>query len=208
MRVWFGLLAAEAVWAQEPVPPAILRGTLVSVETGNPGSLAIRTVEDKTFRFRFDGRTYIERERRRIAAASIHPGEGVEVLSEPGPEGGVRYARIVHLFDAQDSARRYLPAWRDDYRDPLENLAPRGNLTFAGVLRSVRNGRLVLRTRLDGDQTIALRADTRFLKDGDTVTVSALAANVRVFVRAGRNLDGEIEAFQVVWGEILAPGRQ
>jgi hypothetical protein len=29
-----------------------------------------------------------------------------------------------------------------------------------------------------------------------------LTVNTRVFVRAGRNLEGGIEAYQVVWGEI------
>jgi hypothetical protein len=31
--------------------------------------------------------------------------------------------------------------------------------------------------------------------------------NARVFVRAGRNLDDNIEAYQVMWGDILRPGR-
>ena len=29
--------------------------------------------------------------------------------------------------------------------------------------------------------------------------------NARVFVRAGRNLDDRIEAYQVMWGDILVP---
>jgi hypothetical protein len=29
--------------------------------------------------------------------------------------------------------------------------------------------------------------------------------NTRVFVRAGKSFDNEVEAYQVVWGEILQP---
>jgi hypothetical protein len=32
-----------------------------------------------------------------------------------------------------------------------------------------------------------------------------LKPNMRVFVRAGRNLYNEVEAYQVIWGTILMP---
>jgi hypothetical protein len=65
----------------------------------------------------------------------------------------------------------------------------------------------VLRTRLDGDTQVLLRPDTRYLEAGAVVDSGALKPNTRVFVRAGRNLDGEVEAYQVIWGGILDPGR-
>ena len=34
-----------------------------------------------------------------------------------------------------------------------------------------------------------------------------LKPNTRVFVRAGRNLDDDLEVYQVIWGEILEPNR-
>jgi hypothetical protein len=64
---------------------------------------------------------------------------------------------------------------------------------------------LTLHTRNAGDQVILLRQDTRFLENGEIVEPSVLHPSMRIFVRAGRNLDNETEAFEVVWGEILTP---
>ncbi len=52
-----------------------------------------------------------------------------------------------------------------------------------------------------------MRPDTRFVRDGRTVEAASLKVNARVFVRGARNLDGAVEAYQVVWGEILRPHR-
>jgi hypothetical protein len=82
---------------------------------------------------------------------------------------------------------------------------PRGTLTYAGVIARLGDGRMVLRTRGGGEAHILLRPDTRYLSGGAIVEHSALSLSTRVFVRAGRNLDDEIEAYQVVWGEILSP---
>jgi len=37
------------------------------------------------------------------------------------------------------------------------------------------------------------------------VEPDALKPNTRVFVRAGKDIYGEIEAYQVIWGAILQP---
>jgi hypothetical protein len=63
---------------------------------------------------------------------------------------------------------------------------------------------LTLRTRR-GEQHLLLRQDTRYLGDGARVDLKSLQVNTRVFVRAGRNLDQEIEAYQVIWGSIVQP---
>jgi len=62
---------------------------------------------------------------------------------------------------------------------------------------------ITLRTR-DGEQTLLLRKDTRYLGDGAQQDAAAVLVNTRVFVRAGRNLEGGVEAYQVMWGEIGA----
>jgi len=64
---------------------------------------------------------------------------------------------------------------------------------------------MVLHTRLDGEKTIYLRRDTRFLEGGFQVASTELRTHTRIFVRAGRNLDNEIEAYQIVWGRIMDP---
>jgi len=61
---------------------------------------------------------------------------------------------------------------------------------------------LTLRTRVDGEKLILLRQDTRYIGDGQRVGADGLKRNTRVFVRAGRNLDNDVEAYQVVWGGI------
>ena len=64
---------------------------------------------------------------------------------------------------------------------------------------------MVLRTRTQGDVEVVLRGDTRYFAGGRKTDSSELRVNTRVFVRAGHNLDDEIEAYQVVWGAILQP---
>ena len=78
-------------------------------------------------------------------------------------------------------------------------------MTFSGVVSHLNDGRLVLRTRAAGEQTIQLRKDTRFLADGETVAATDLKTNMRVFVQAGKDVFGHVEAYQVVWGGILQP---
>jgi hypothetical protein len=72
------------------------------------------------------------------------------------------------------------------------------------VLRVDGDG-LVLRTRAAGEKWIRMRSDTRFRQDGLLVEAEKLHSSTRVFVRAGPSLDGEVEAYEVVWGEILTP---
>jgi hypothetical protein len=79
---------------------------------------------------------------------------------------------------------------------------PRGDRTISGVIIRRDAGSITLRTRT-GEQTLVLRKDTRFLADGAQQDSGALAVNTRVFVRAGRSLDGSVQAYQVMWGEIV-----
>ena len=80
-----------------------------------------------------------------------------------------------------------------------------GTLTYSGVVFRVTAERLVLHTREGGDQSILLRKDTRFLENGETVEAESLKPNMRVFVRAGKDLYDQVEAYQVIWGKILDP---
>src|SRR6266404_6165393 len=75
------------------------------------------------------------------------------------------------------------------YEDPTLTIAPRGTLTFTGVVLRQDTDGLVLRTRADGEKWILLRRDTRFREDGVQVGPSSLQSSTRVFIRAGTNLD-------------------
>ena len=65
--------------------------------------------------------------------------------------------------------------------------------------------RVVLHTRAAGDLSILLRKDTRYLADGQLVDADSLKPNMRVFVKAGKDLYNDVEAYQVIWGTILTP---
>jgi hypothetical protein len=78
-------------------------------------------------------------------------------------------------------------------------------MTFSGLVMAVKSNVLTLKSRTGDYETIHLRPDTRFSTDGQTAQASNLRINTLVFVRCGRNLENEVEAYQVVWGEILKP---
>jgi hypothetical protein len=48
-----------------------------------------------------------------------------------------------------------------------------------------------------------LRRDTLYQCNGVRMEASALSINERVSVRAGTNVSGQVEAYQVIWGDIL-----
>ena len=88
----------------------------------------------------------------------------------------------------------------------METLAPRGRLTFAGVVQRLEPNLMVVQTRNDGAMAFQLRTDTLFSAEGRLVDRDKLQVHTHVFVRAGNGLYGEMEAYQVVWGDILLPG--
>jgi len=63
----------------------------------------------------------------------------------------------------------------------------------------------VLHTREGGEQSLLLRKDTRYVENGEIVEAGNLKLNMRVFVRAGKDLYDQLEAYQVIWGSILEP---
>lgn len=210
MRFLALVLSAMSVSAQL-APVGLVRGSLLECEPeGEAGALTLRTGEHRVFRFVYDARTYIERERKRIAAGALQPGEQIEILSDRGPSGQIRYARIIHVLGPEKPAIRVTPlaVRARAASSALESILQRGNLTFTGIISQREAGHLVLRTRIDGDKLIRLRPDTRFLEGGSLVESSALTANTRVFVRAGRSLENELEAYSIIWGQILDPKRR
>jgi hypothetical protein len=208
MRGALAILFVTAALAEETAPVGMVRGTLLETElTGSRGTLALRTQNDKVYRFQFDSRTYFEREKRRTHAGRLVKGDSLEVVSDRGETPSLRYARIVHVLDDAPAVRfsPYFERLRQ-YRSATEHIVPRGTVTYAGVISRLDGGFLILRTRAQGAKTILLRPDTRYLHGGEIVEASALGPSTRVFVRAGKNLDDELEAYQIIWGNILTPG--
>jgi hypothetical protein len=202
MRAFAGALFTVALSAQAPAPA--VQGTLLDWDRRPIGELSVRVRDHHVVCFRFDGGTSIDRDGRRTDLANLRKGDMVEIVSEPGPNPRLPRARsvVVIAAGAEPSRTRALLA---EHSRMLDDLFPRGDLTFAGVVTRLNPGRMDLRTRTLGHAEILLRDDTRYIGDGQETRYSGLKVNARVFVRAGRNLDDRIEAYQVMWGDILIP---
>lgn len=203
------LIAGGALRAQEPAFSGVIRGVLIERDDPGPaGEFSLRAKStNQVYRFRFDGKTYVEREEQRVSMQRLERGDTIEVVADRDESVAVHYARTVHVIEALRPPRPAALAGRlRSYRaSPMDLLAPRGNLTYSGVIARLTVDRLVLHTRQEGEKTILLRLDTRYLEGGTMVEAADLKPNTRVFVRAGKNLGDQIEAYQVIWGEILQP---
>jgi hypothetical protein len=200
----FALVIGAA--GEDPAPKGVVQGTFLEYSgSDNAGDVGLRTSDNHVYWFRFDSRTLFESAGDQIAASKLAPGDRIEVISDGPAVAGARYARIVRVT-AANGARRF-PTYRTRYRiprDPTEDILPRGNLTFAGIVRGIQGGVLDLKLRSGVEKRILLRDDTRYMQDGLATDLSALSMNTRVFVRAGETLD-QVEAYQVVWGKIFNP---
>jgi hypothetical protein len=202
------ILAAATALAQESAPSGFLHGQLLSW-TGTPrsGQFTFQAAENHLYFCSYDDKTYFEREKRHITIAGAEKGDRLEIVSDQRQGSNICYARTVHIMDEPRIVK--LPGVRPRPRPltPPDLAATRGTLSFSAVVLKVTPETLYLRSRAGERRAIHLRPDTRFLMEGQPSEVGNLRANLVVFVRAGKNLDNEVEAYQVVWGEILQPER-
>ncbi|HVX66455.1 MAG TPA: hypothetical protein VHA11_07630 [Bryobacteraceae bacterium] len=166
----------------------------------------MRAGDNRVHCVRFDGGTVVDRNGWKTAVRELREGDTIEVVTEPGPNPRLRYARGVRVVARPAPAPRRR-AGKEPRTDTFDELFPRGNQTLAGVVKQLYPGRMVLGTRSGGETEILLRDDTRYFGEGRETGFAGLSVNARVFVRAGRNLEDNLEAYQVMWGGILAPGR-
>jgi hypothetical protein len=110
----------------------------------------------------------------------------------------------ILLLVAAAAAAQTAPVQRRP-RTQFDVWFPRGNLTFAGVVLRIDAETMTVKTRRDGIQRFVLRRDTFYLGNGMELERKHLANNTCVFIRAGRNLDHDLEAYEIVWGEIFKP---
>jgi hypothetical protein len=199
------LLAPLIAAAQFPSPEQV--GVLLERDTNvATGEFAIRAPDNQVYRYRFDAKTFVQRDTLSGGMEHVKLGDKVTVDSDPVPGSLLRYARTIRVDAAAPSALA------DNRLHPgivslLDRTPQSGNLTFSGVVARSSAQSLVLRTR-DGEQTLLIRRDTKYVNNGDTVEAAQLLPNTRVFVRAGRNLYEQVEAYQVIWGSILEPARK
>ena len=204
------ILLSLSLMAQGP----ITRGRLLESDTSETGELSIRTSANRVYWFVYDTKTYVEQDNHLSAVPKLRKGDEVEVVSDTGPDVALRYARTIHVVESpaekalaqrQFSQGRYaIPRNKPVHEDPLQSdlFLARGTLTFSGLVCQLNTARMVLRTRTGTEKTIYLRPDTRYMMDGGLAPAASLRLNTRVFVRGSENLDGEVEAFQIIWGEL------
>ena len=188
----FIAVALGVVQAQSAMPSGISRGTFASTTSGE---ISVRDSRNVIYACSYDSRTYVERSNSRIAIADLAGGEFVEVLADRKPGSSQCYARIVQ------SVRRH-PAVSADSASTVP--LPRGDLTFSGLVAHRDGYALTLRSK-SGVKEIRVRRDTRYIGDGLPLDRDSLPVNTYVFVRAGRDAWGQIEAYQVIWGSIVEP---
>lgn len=207
MRTVRMLLFLPIALAGQTAPSAgLVRGILLERDAQTAsGEFSVRVADNQVFRYQFDRKTYVERDQQAIDCARLRPGERVEVVSDEAPGSVLRYARAVHVLSDPAPVRSLSSGRLRAYRSATDRAIPTGTLAFAGVVFRLNGDRVMLHTRDAGDQTILLRRDTRYLQDGGVVEAGDLKPNMRVFVRAGKTLYNEIEAYQVIWGQILMP---
>jgi hypothetical protein len=204
MRVLgIGLLLPWMLAADTPYQSPILRGVVLECDQRPAGELAIRAADNEVLRYQFDKRTYVERNDQMIEPSRLLPGEKVEIVSDRAPDFTLRYARTIHVMQPTPPARPQRAGLPKPYNPRTENVRT-GSLNYSGVVYRVNAEKFVLHTRESGDLPILIRNDTRYLEDGQVVALSNLKPNMRVFVNAGKGLYGDVEAYQIVWGRILA----
>jgi hypothetical protein len=179
-------LLVAALHAQQTMPVGIVHGSLVTWQNGN---LSIRQADGAVYDCSYDNHTLFQRNQWPIQSSDLAGGEPVEVVSDRWPATRSCYVRMVSVVYASPKLpRRRAPA--------TEVWVPRGYLTFSGLVVKNEDSKITLKTR-NGPRTLRLRPDTRYSE------ASQPLLNKHVFVRAGRSLEGVLEAYQVMWGEIL-----
>jgi len=199
--MWPALYVALLLTAADAPQP--LRGVLVDREgNAETGQISVRSPDFFVHVFLCDADTEIWREDRPARWPALREGDIVEVhcAGAAGPRCRARLIRVIAPAPAT-RATKTLPRWAPP--DWNSNPFPRGNLLVAGSIAEIHPDHLRLRLRGGARQLLRLREDTRFLAEGLPAERPELRVNMRVFVRAGRSLEGELEAFQVMWGRIL-----
>jgi hypothetical protein len=200
---WLRLLLFPALGVAQLAPPGVTGILLERDAPATSGQFSLRAADNQVFRFQFDGRTAVERAGQPSGMSRLNPGEKIEVASSAVEGSLVPLARSIRVLVPVERPRAAQLA-QPALLTSRTFSAP--DLTFSGLVEKFSAQRLVIRAR-DGDHTILIRKDTSYLADGGAVEADALRPNMRVFVFAGTDLYERVEAYRIVWGRILDPGR-
>ena len=199
LRVMAGAVLAAGFCAPADMPKGLFHGQMVSWEGSlTKGVLLARNAAGTLEGCGYDALSILQLSRQRITVAKLEPGDPVEIITDHKPGSRDCYIRMLQVIPPGPPPSRVSPV----AQRPTFDL-PRGDRTVSGVVIRRDTRSITVRTR-GGEQTLLLRKDTRYLGDGAQQDAGALAVNTRVFIRAGQNLEGGVEAYQVMWGEVGA----
>ncbi len=182
------------------MPKGIFHGSMVSFEGSvNTGLLLARNSAGDVYACGYDSLTYFEDDHHKTSVAKLEPGDPLEILTDHKPGTRVCYVRMVQVVPPPPprSPRREVAVPTQQVATPLK-----GDRTVSGMVIRLDRGTVTLRTR-SGEETMLLRADTLYQRDGLRLDASSLSVNDRVSVRTGRNVDGQAVAYQVIWGDLV-----
>jgi hypothetical protein len=187
----------------EEMPTGYFRGAMLGWQgSAVAGVLSARAPSGAVYECRYDAKSYLELEKRRVSVDQLREGDPLEVLAHRRPGDSACYILSLEVVPPPAPAR---PARRQELTPAPPKPSPRAiplrAQTFSGVVRQVEGGAVTVRTR-EGAQTFLLRYDTRFIGNGLRMEAGDLEVNQRVFVEAARNADGAWEAFQFSWGQL------
>lgn len=191
--------------ADPQMPSGIFRGTMEALDgTASAGRISAKADNGQIYSCGYDSRTYVEINQWRVNMARLQAGDPLEIVTDRKLGSRTCYARTVHVVPPQPKLRPSVARAKLERAQErrAEALMLHADLTFSGVVTRHDDGVLVVKTRR-GDESMRVRPDTRFLQQGLRQDPESLGVNTRVYVEAGVNLKGQLEAYRVVWGEIL-----
>src|SRR5215472_8352452 len=125
------VVLAGVAAAQTRNASPLIRGVLIERDAhAGAGQFSVRAADDRVFHYRFDPKTYVERENRLINVGQLAPGEKVEVLSDEGPASALRYARTVHVIQPTPPGRPLSESRVRGYRSAVDRYEPLATLNF------------------------------------------------------------------------------
>jgi hypothetical protein len=146
MRAAAGILFAWLLAGQEQAPSGIVRGVLESWEGSLvSGELRFRSGDGPVLVCAYNDKTYMERERLRIAVSSLKPGQSLEMVTDRA--AGRCIARTLYVV-VERPGSSLSPGQRARLRAPRpswQSIVPRGELTFSGIILRVAPGSSLLR---------------------------------------------------------------
>ena|SRR5258708_11415095 len=202
-RVGVWLAASAGLCAAAEMPVGFFRGNLDGWQgTAVSGEIVAHDTSGAVESCGYDSRSYFERARERVTLTKLAQGDSIEVLADHKPGSWTCYARIVRVLEVQPRVSQRPARPTSPPSIPLTGPLARGDRSVAGLVTRLERNAVWIKTR-EGEQVVYLRPDTHYLDSGLRVERASVPLNERVYVRAGRDIDGDIEAYEVVWGAIL-----